>query len=446
MNGKNGGWDLSDLEKEIDSTVDSLLVEKKSRSTPASHPQETRSPAKEAPITNSPPSPSASQTSPPSAAQTPRPSASQSPPGSPRPVAQEFQAKLEEVEAQLLTLEWDINSKHINNAITHLQELRGLSHVGDDLKKVIILIQKVLHQLILDERKLTPAALKFLQKSWKAVKGMTDERFSFEIDKKTLVQELIAEFQKLRIEEEPQEREEWVEAPQPPQKREAPVEERPLQRSPVEAHIPIAEIDKFMNKIETLARVVNEERKRWEGIQQEIASFKAELQNMVSSEGAQRRESSGEVKTLDERISKGPHHPSDIESPQSAGSPSLLVTLCNVSGVMFGIPTKQIIRSFPIKKWVSEFFIERGKVKLKSREIPLFNIYQVFKLNSSTEENPSVLLLKGREDRPAAVIVDQVISREEIACHPIEGRPYIFGQGVSRNGKVWILNAEQISP
>jgi len=434
MNGKDEGWDLSDLEKEIDSTVDTLLVEEKQKATnPVSPPQQAHPPINKAVVSEQQPS-------------SPPPSASQTPAQTQRPVSRELQAKLEEVEAQLLTLEWDISSKHINNAISHLQELRGFSHVGDELKKVIILIQKVLHQLILDERKLTPASLKFLQKSWKAVKGMTDERFSFEIDKVTLVRELIAEFQKLRIEEEPEERAERVEARQPPQERTTPLEERPTQKPPVEAQIPFAEIDKFMNKIENLVRVVNEEQKRWEGIQQEITNFKAELQNMVSSRGISQGKSQEAIGTLDERIARGPYRPSDRELPQSVNTSVLPVSLFKVSGVIFGIPEKQIIRNFPIKKWVSEFFIERGKVKLKNREIPLFNIYQVFKLKSSMEENPQVLLLKGKEDRPAAVIIDQVVSREEIEWHFIEGRPYILGQGISRSGKVWILDAEQISP
>lgn len=434
MDEKDEGWDLSDLEQEIDSTVDTLLVEEKHKATnPVSPPQQAQPAITKAVVSKQQPS-------------SPPPLASQTPAQTQRPDSRELQAKLEEVEAQLLTLEWDISSKHINNAISHLQELRGLSHVEDELQKVIILIQKVLHQLILDERKLTPAALKFLQKSWKAVKGMTDERFSFEIDKVTLVRELIAEFQKLRIEEEPEERPERVEVRQPPHERVTPLAERTTQKPLVEAQIPLAEIDKFMNKIEKLVRVVDEERKRWEDIQQEIANFKSELQNMVSSRGIPQGKSQEAIETLDERIARGPYRPSDRELPQRADTPALSISLFKVSGVIFGIPEKQIIRNFPIKKWVSEFFIERGKVKLKNREIPLFNIYQVFKLKSSTEENPQVLLLKGKEDRPAAVIIDHVISREEIEWHAIAGRPYILGQGMSRSGKVWILDAEQISP
>jgi len=436
MNRKDGGGDLSDLEKEIDSAVDTLLVNEKERKNPVPQPKKTLSPVQEAhiPAQPSPPTPLP-----------PPPPASQV--QTIRTTSRELQEKLEEVEAQLLTLEWDISSKHINNAITHLQDLRRLSHVGEELEKVIILIQKVLHQLILDDSKLTPSALKFLQKSWKAVKGMTDERFSLEIDKATLVRELIAEFQKLRIEGAPKEGAEGIGARRPPAERIALFEERVTQKPSVETKIPFAELDKFMNKIENLIRIANEERNKWESIHQEITDFKAEMQKTLSSGGNLPRESQKEeIAGLDERLERGAYRPLDLELQQAVKRPALAVSLVNISGIIFGVPEKQIIRSFPIKRWVSEFFIERGKVKLKNREIPLFNIVQVFKLKPSTEENPHVLLLRGREDHPAAIIIDQAVSREEIEYQPSEGRPYILGQGISKSGRVWILDAEQISP
>jgi hypothetical protein len=202
-----------------------------------------------------------------------------------------------------------------------------------------------------------------------------------------------------------------------------------------------------MNKIENLVQIVNDERKRLEGIHQEIVNFKDNLQSALSSgRNLQREPRKEEIAELDERLAREPYRPLDLESEQVVSAPILVVSLFKVSGVIFGFPEQQIIRSFPIKKWVSEFFIERGKVKLKNREIPLFNILQVFKLKPSTEENPLVLLIKGREDRPAAVIIDQAMSREEIEYHPIEGKPYILGQGRAKSGKIWILDAEQISP
>lgn len=436
MKGKDGGWDLSDLEHEIDSAVDTLLVEKGEKANSVSQPQETHSSNnKEAGIPERPfPSP---PPSPPSSA----------PAHTTEPVSQELQEKLEAVEAQLLTLEWDISSKHLNNAITYLQDLRKLSHVGDELEKVIILIQKVLYQLNVDESKLTPAALKFLQKSWKAVKGMTDERFSTEIDKGTLVRELIMEFQSLRIEEAPKKREERIETRHPPRERVALREERVTEEPSTTTPIPFAEFDKFMNKIEQLLQVVNGERKRLEGIHQEIITFKNGLQNALNSgTDLQRTPQKEGIAELDERLSRQPYRQSDLELAQAVRAPIVRAFLFKVSGITFALPEQQIIRSFPIKKWVSEFFIERGKVKLKNREIPLFNICQVFKLRPSTQENPLVLLVKGREDRPAAVIIDQAISREEIEYEPIEGKPYILGQGKAKSGKVWILHAEQISP
>lgn len=428
MNGKDGGWDLSDLEKEVDSVVETLLVEKGNRKNPAT--------------SSTPPQPSIEE---PQREKTPTPPPSPAP--TTKPISGDLREKLEEVEAQLLTLEWDINSKHINNAITHLHDLRRLSEGGDELEKVIILIQKVLHHLILDESKLTPAALKFLQKSWKAVKGMTDERFSFEIDKGILVRELLAEFQKLNLEGVPQEREERREAVQPSGEQVSRTGSGEMGRAAVEEGISFAELDKFMHKIENLLHIVNEEKKRWETIHREILTVKDDLQTTLSS-GRKSHQGRGqeEVPGLDERLTRRSHPPPDFEVADTATAPRITVSLFRVSGVIFGLPEEYIIRTFPIKRWVSEFFMERGKVKLKNREIPLFNLVQVFKLKPSTEENPLVLLMRGKADRPAAVIVDEAMPREEIEYQPMEGRPYMFGQGITRSGKVWILDADQISP
>jgi hypothetical protein len=441
MNGKDGGWDLSDLEKEIDSAVETLLVKKGEKDNPVAQPQKTHPPGEKTGVTEKP-SPSPSPPSPPHATPPPSPQVT-----TPSPISPKLQEKLEAVEAQLLTLEWDINSKHLNNAITHLQDLRKLSHVGDELEKVIILIQKVLYQLNRDESKLTPAALKFLQKSWKAVKGMTDERFSFEIDKGTLVRELIVEFKNLKMEEVPQTGAERIAAQLPQEERVEFTGERVAKEAPAETRISLTEIDKFMHKIEQLLRVVSEERKRLEGIHQEIINFKDNLQSSLHSGSTLQGFAQPEgIAELEERLARKAHRPSELELPQDMSAPLLPISIFKASGVVFGLPEQQIIRSFPIKKWVSEFFIERGKVKLKNREIPLFNIFQVFKLKPSTEENPLVLLIKGREDRPAAVIIDQAMSREKIEYKPIKGRPYILGQGAARSGTVWILDAEQISP
>jgi hypothetical protein len=455
MDRKEGGGDSFDLDKEIDSAVDTLLVEKKTHANPTPSSPKTLSGVKESTIANTV-SPSPVPRKSPTPAQETAMTDTPKPSSLPFPAAQQqtrelsqraFKEKLEEVEAQLLTLEWDISSKHINNAITQLQDLRRLSHVGEELEKIIILIQKVLHQLILDESKLTPSALKFLQKSWKAVKGMTDERFSFEIDKKTLVLELTTEFQRLKIEGAPKEPLETTEAHRPSEERIALFAQRIPQKPSVEAKIPFGGLDKFMDKIEQLIRIVNEERQRWEGIHQEIGNLKAEIQKTLSSGGDILPQSHNEeIAGLAERMEKSVSRLTDLESPNATAKPSIATALVNVSGIMFGIPEKQVIRIFPIKRWVSDFFVEKGKVKLKNREIPLFNIVQVFKLKPSTEENPQVLLLRGREDHPAAIIVDHAVSREEIQYQRIEGRPYILGQGISKNGTVWILDAEQISP
>ncbi len=424
MNDKDNSWDLSDLERDIEAAVDTLFVEKEGQANPVTQPKGVHAPYKEVRAANRDyPSPTA-------------------PPTQERGLASRaLQEKLEEVEAQLLTLEWDISSKHINRALTLLQDLRRLPHGVDELEIVIILIQKVLYQLLLDESKLNPTALKFLQKSWKVAKGMTDERFSFEIDKVALVKELKAEFQRLGIEEKaPKEKKVEI--------REMGGEEIVTQKPPEEKKTSFEGIKRLIDRIEELEKAVKEENKRLGNIHQAITSYKTELQRQFGSGEEFRGELEGggeEIADLNGRLERGSYSPSDIAIQEPAKVPTMAVSLFGASGVVFGLPDNQILKSFLVKKWVADFFIKSGRVKLKEMEIPLLNLFQVFKLRPSTEEKPLILIVRGREDRTAAVIVDQAISREEIEYHPIEGKPYILGKGVSGKGGVWILDVEQIS-
>lgn len=429
MHPKDGGWDFSELEKEIDAAVDARLVSKKQRAEPISQPSKIVSPPKSSTEVTPPLTPAIQRQVP------TRVSSSKA-----------LLEKLEEVEAQLLTLEWDISAKHINDAISHLQDLRKLAHSGDELEQVIILIQKVLHQLILDENKLTPAALKFLQKSWRAIKGMTDERYASEIDKSSLVRELMAEYHNLRIEGPLVTSVGTERQPRPVLEHIVSLEQRISGKAREDTRVPMLEIDRFMNQLENLMRIVNEERKKWEQIKQEIEQIKTSIQHAVTSISVDRESQEGMKEKKDKMSTEDllSFRTSSIDDIEK--KPIIKASLFNISGIIFGIPEKQIIRIFPIKRWVADFFIEKGKVKLKNREIPLFNMVQVFKLKPSTEENPQVLLLRGKADRAAAIIIDKAITTEEIEYQPLAGRPYIIGQGISRGNRVWILDSEQLSP
>ena len=448
MNSKDGGWDLSDLEKEIDLAVDKLfvqqdgdsehLVQHKKGSSPIT--KEAKEPDRDHPSLVIPPT------------------------REKKMLPRELREKLEEVEAQLLTLEWDINSKHINRAINLLQDLREFPDGKDEIKEVVILIQKVLYQLLLDENKLTPIALKFLQRSWKAVKGMNDERFSFEIDKKTLVGDLKEEFRRLKLDEEmPKERKEEIRerkeeaiakkppeeiiAPKPPEEiiAKRPPKEIISRKYLEETGIPSEQMMKVMNKIQELEDMVNEEKNRLENIYQEIISFKTKLRKGPSVEKEVVKEpEEEEIVDLDERLGEETHISSDLIAEQPTKASFLIVSLFEASGVVFGIPQDHILRSFPVKKWVADFFIKSGRVKLKDKDIPLLDLFQVFRLRESTEENPLIILVKRSKDSMAAVIVDQALSREEIEYHPVERKPYILGKGVSGKEEVWIIDVEQI--
>jgi hypothetical protein len=262
MTEKDSGGDLSDLEKEIDSAVDNLLIAKDERSNPvkqlptqsskaSSTVQGAASAERPSPFPFTQLQPESLKTSPTvqRAGSTDNPALAKDSQTT-RESARELREKLDAVEAQLLTLEWDLNTRNINKAITHLQDLRRDSHLENELGRVITLIQKVLYQLILDEAKLTPTALKFLQKSWRAVKGMTDERFYLQIDKEAVVGELLTEFQKLRIEEKTKEKLKGIDAQKSFTEVIGRIDEREDKKSYPDSQLSLREIDKFMNRLD----------------------------------------------------------------------------------------------------------------------------------------------------------------------------------------------------
>ena len=166
MNDRDSGWDVSDLEKEIDAAVDRLFVEETGAKNQEVQAEQQR------------------------VREQPKPEPREPEPHKPEPeervtvpvrkpvglgqgiVGQELEHKFEEVEAQLLTLEWDINAKQMTRAMNLLQDLRGVVSKGSILEAVVVQIQKILNHIFLDDSKLTPDIVKLLLKLWKGAKRM----------------------------------------------------------------------------------------------------------------------------------------------------------------------------------------------------------------------------------------------------------------------------------
>ncbi len=88
---------------------------------------------------------------------------------------EELQKKLEGIEVELLTLEWEFKPEGIRRAIGLLQEVRELE-LPETMEKATELLQKALHRFMVDDSNVTPEGVKFVQDLWRFLKGVAEGR------------------------------------------------------------------------------------------------------------------------------------------------------------------------------------------------------------------------------------------------------------------------------
>jgi len=433
MSDDGKSWDLGDLEKEIDAAVDRLFVEEGTfddyaiETAPKPEPVERQDVVREEQEVALPESIPLTK-----------------PPVGP-PVLRE---KLDEVEAQLLTLEWDITPKQMTRAMNLLQDLRGNLPKGGTLELIVVKIRQILNHLFLDDTKLTPDVLKFLLKLWKAVKRISDPRFAHGVDEKGVLKELSDKLVELGFEGIPSGREAVRESaavstptPATPKRTAAkPVEKKPV-RPPVE--LSLAE------RVKELELRLDMEKKRLREMEEELRSCRLELggaPDRGSAKAGRAGEEENEIVDLDERLSLD----NAWEEGAPAAEPSdealaMDVSLYEASGAMFGIPADRIAKTFEVKKWVADFFLKNGKVKMKEREVPLFDFSRVFDLEPSEKTSRLVVLFSANSGETMAVLADGDLGREKIEYARVADKPSALGVGISQGREVVILDVNRVA-
>lgn len=134
--------DFDELEKEIDRAIDTLFVsedEEKKEAKPSKVPAEGKVP----------------------------------PEGVQSRLAEDLRKDLEDIEVQLLTIEWEFKPEGLRRAVGLLQGLRERP-LPEGLVQGLELLQKALHRFLLDESNVTPEGVKFVQDLWKFLKGVAE--------------------------------------------------------------------------------------------------------------------------------------------------------------------------------------------------------------------------------------------------------------------------------
>ena len=84
-----------------------------------------------------------------------------------------FEEKMEAVEAQLLTLEWDLGEENIKRAKEAVEDLLSLPSCPPKVAQVGEMLKKVLEGFQ-DRSRITPSATKFIQRGWEAMRKLAE--------------------------------------------------------------------------------------------------------------------------------------------------------------------------------------------------------------------------------------------------------------------------------
>jgi len=181
-----GEEDLKGLEEEIDNAVDRLFVEKKR--------DEAESFLMESPILEPPPKPPPSEP----AVKTSLREPSSQPPSiepsyegekwvdtesaPPSSVPLPFLKSIEAMEAQLLSLEWEITEEKLKKTREEVLALREVLKQRVDMASILRGMEKVLSHMIKNEDRIRPPWIKFLLDSKETIKLLMKEETEREID------------------------------------------------------------------------------------------------------------------------------------------------------------------------------------------------------------------------------------------------------------------------
>lgn len=361
--------EMKELEEEIDLAVDRLFVEKRKGENEVF----LQKPHHDALISESPEEPAKGfdlfQTFESPAAVPPPP-----------PAPPSYLKSMDQLEAHLLSLEWEITKEKLEKTQEAIKDLRNLLRQREDIGSVLGDMEYGLNQMMADENTIRPSMMKYLLEAKETIKlllrGETDNEIS--IYKQLAFEGIQARFAALK---------DSTKTSQPVVP--SPAERQGLDWIPVERE-----------KWEEWFRQWNSFEERIEGVLVEIRQRLSHLEQGIGS-----RSPSGENRT----------------------SPLTDVTLFKSYGKVVGVESLKISKLFKIPLSFHEKYAHASKVRLKNDEVTLIDLKEVFPEESWIPEGVPKLVMIREGEQYKGLIVEEVLKRMTTSLEERreEGKPFL---------------------
>jgi chemotaxis signal transduction protein len=282
------------------------------------------------------------------------------PPSAPVP----FLKSIEQMEAQLLSLEWEISDDKLRSTREEVLALRELIRQRADIASILSYMEKALSDMIQDEGNIRPEWIKFLLDSKYKIKLLMRKETEGEINtyKQLAYLGIEARFSGLG------------------KTRETPV----LQTSPGEKKaIEKAEVSMAgEKKIEDMSNKMNRFMERAEEIFRTMQR---------------------EISRLEETARKPP-------PPSAEGkSKRVNVTIFRVDEKLFGVETERVFKLFKVPNTFYEKYSDQEKVRLRDFEVRMINLKKIFSIPGGEHTGEMRILTVKENGEYKGLMVDQVL-------------------------------------
>jgi len=366
-----GEEDLKGLEEEIDDAVDRLFVDKKGGITESFLMESSllesslKSPMEESstefPILGPSEKPSPFELSE-EVDKKYEQERSPRPPSPPIP----FLKSIEKMEAQLLSLEWEITEEKLKKTKEEVLALRELLKQKADMTSILNYMEKALSHMIKNEENIQPSWIKFLLDSKETLKLLMRKETEGEIN-------IYKQLAYLGIEARFSTLEGMIDTPLPPPS-------LVLNEEKEKVEIPIAEgkrIEETLSKMNLFSEKMEE--------------FLKKIEPFLSK-----------IEQLDLKFS---------ETLVEAKSLPVNITIFKVDERLFGVESEKVFKLFKVPNTFQEKYSSLQKIRLKGFEVKMINLEKILSIQGGEPKGEIKILMVKDNGEYKGFMVDQVLNK-----------------------------------
>ncbi len=279
---------------------------------------------------------------------------------------------IDQLEAQLLALEWEITEEKLQKTQEAVHSLNQLLKQRNDVGSVLGFMDDILNQMTADAEKIRPPMIKFLLDGKETIKLLLRKETDAEIPiyKQLALEGMEGRFAGLQ------------------EQKEVPSQPPPL---PVEKEGPVQ--PPF----------------EWEKVEEMLGQWKMFYGKAEET-----------LHQIDQRLSRVERIPAEPPAvPAKEENPATDITIFKTFGKCYGVESQKIFKLFKVPPSFQEKYGHQSKVRLRDFDVSLIDLQRIFPEETWNSEVPTKLLMIRGEGEYKGLVVEEILKRIRI---PLEER------------------------